>query len=59
MFNHFYGYNRKPPKIATVLKKIKHTIKDVPDSILSQAEVVQCYDDNPEKFLTNLINFKR
>ena len=59
MFNHFYGYNRKPPKITNVLKKIKHTIKDVPDSILSQAEVVQCYDDNPEKFLTNLINFKR
>jgi hypothetical protein len=59
MFNHFYGYNKKPPKFTDILKKNNYTIKDIPNNILSQAEVVQCYDDDPKQFVLNIINFKK
>ena len=60
MFEHFYGYNKKAPAISDILNEINNvSMNDIPDGILSQAEVVQCYNDDPSKFLLNLINFKK
>ena len=60
MFEHFYGYNKKAPVISDILNEINNvTMNDIPDGILSQAEVVQCYNDNPKKFVLNLVNFKK
>ena len=60
MFEHFYGYNKKAPVISDTLNEINNvTMNDIPDGILSQAEVVQCYNDNPKKFVLNLVNFKK
>tara|TARA_B100000963_G_scaffold360148_1_gene389945 strand:- start:7319 stop:8944 length:1626 start_codon:yes stop_codon:yes gene_type:complete len=60
MFQHFYGYNKKAPAISDILNEINNvSINDIPDGILSQAEVVQCYNDDPKKFLLNLIDFKK
>ena len=55
MFEHFYGYNKKAPPKSDILNEINNVImNDIPDGILSQAEVVQCYNDNPKKFVLNL-----
>ena len=60
MFEHFYGYNTTAPKMSHILNEINNVdMTDIPDGILSQAEVVQCYNDNPKKFLLNLIDFKK
>ena len=60
MFEHFYGYNKKAPVISDILNEINNvTMNDIPDGILSQAEVVQCYNDNPKRFVLNLVNFKK
>ena len=60
MFEHFYGYNKKAPVISDILNEINNvTMNDIPDGILSQAEVVQCYNDNPKNFVLNLVNFKK
>ena len=59
MFDHFYGYNKKPPEFTDILNKNNFNMKDIPDGILSQAEVVQCYHDDPHEFIMNIINFKK
>lgn len=60
MFNHFYSYNytdkNKPVNWNETIYKAGFKIQDIPDKLISQAEVVQCFDCEPLKFIQNIID---
>jgi len=60
MFDHFYSFNNSnPPDFYETLDQLDIDSSKIPDGILSQAEVVQCYDNNPQTFIMNITNFKK
>ena len=61
MFEHFYSYKEFEkdwiPDFYTTLTEAGYTVdNDLKNNYLSQAEVVQCYHNDPKEFIKNIVN---
>lgn len=55
MFNHFYTYTDKTIDFMKVVDSCGYKYEDIPNYILSQAEIVQCFDNDPKRFIENIM----
>lgn len=60
MFHHFYSYAFKHKSVSweETIDEAGFDINEIPDKIISQAEVVQCFDSEPVKFIENIMKKK-
>ena len=56
MFNHFYKYNHDTIDFLKVIDSCGYKYENIPNYMLSQAEIVQCFHDDPKRFIENVVN---
>ena len=60
MFHYFYKYSSKNELVSwkETINTAGFEMNDIPDKVISQAEVVQCFDSDPVKFIENIMEKK-